>query len=127
MDNDRDEGGRTEPVDPGQFFQQILKRAEVAPKIRRRLQGKPFYPFLCWLIYGASREKIDDPLAFAISRYDQGLPDSLEIRQLASDLEALLAELDYFERFWSLPPALKSVFGNNSDRRVRRLAQLVVR
>ncbi len=118
------EGAEVEPADPQELFQRILKQAEVAPKIQHRFQGKPFYPFLCWLIYGTSREKIEDPIGFAISRYDQGLPESQVIKDLARDLDGLLDDLDYFENFWSLPTLLAQVFESNTSR-VKLLAKIL--
>ncbi len=123
-ENDTGEETEIEPVDPQQLFQQILKHANVTPKIQQRFKGKPFYPFLCWLIYGASLEPIDDPVGFAISRYGQGLPDSQDIKDLARDLDGLLDDLDYFKAHFILSNQLHTVFEEKWDR-ARLLANII--
>lgn len=114
-----------ESVDPQALFQDILKRASVSLKIQRHFKDKPFYPFLAWLIYGASREKITDPVAFAISRYETGLPGDTGARELALDPDDLLADLeDYLER-WYVSRKLRRVFGDENGKRVELLAKIL--
>lgn len=119
-----EEESETESIDPQVLFEDILKRADASLKTRKQLKGKPFYPFLCWLIQGASRDRIDDPVAFAISRYDNGLPTDENIRGLAYDPDELLDSLEDSVERWMVSPLLRRVFGERLPR-VKLLAKIM--